>query len=110
MNSPASRQAPVPYLELRAAALAGLLERNPASKVRAVQALAQSWQDGYLPLDSGAALTADAEVPGRPTRPVLVAPQEVKRRSMRTVEGKAALIHALAHIELNAIHLALDAA
>jgi len=39
----------------------------------------------------------------------LVSPLEVKKRSMRTVEGRAALIHALAHIEFNAINLALDA-
>lgn len=47
-------------------------------------------------------------IPGRPARPVLVAHTELKARSMKTVEGRAALIHALAHIELNAIDLALD--
>jgi uncharacterized ferritin-like protein (DUF455 family) len=48
--------------------------------------------------------------PGRPARPALVAPEQVPRRNVNTPEGRAALIHALAHIEFNAIHLALDAA
>lgn len=48
-------------------------------------------------------------IPGRPARPVLVAPKLVQRRAMHTIAGRAALIHALAHIEFNAINLALDA-
>ncbi len=47
--------------------------------------------------------------PGRPRRPVLVEPARVPRRSPFTAEGHAALMHAIAHIEFNAIHLALDA-
>lgn len=48
-------------------------------------------------------------IPGRPEKPELVAPLNLPKRSMRIVEGRAALIHALAHIEFNAINLALDA-
>ena len=47
--------------------------------------------------------------PGRPQRIELVAPRFLKRRRLGTREGKAALIHALTHIEFNAINLALDA-
>jgi len=47
--------------------------------------------------------------PGRPARPVLVSPREVENRSVFTAEGRAALIHAIAHIEFNAVNLALDA-
>jgi uncharacterized ferritin-like protein (DUF455 family) len=47
--------------------------------------------------------------PGRPPRPILVAPRELERRSTATREGHAALIHAITHIEFNAINLALDA-
>ena len=54
-------------------------------------------------------LTPKSEIPGRPTKPELVAPLDLPKRSMRTIEGRAALIHALAHIEFNAINLALDA-
>ncbi|MEJ2535127.1 MAG: ferritin-like domain-containing protein [Gammaproteobacteria bacterium] len=48
--------------------------------------------------------------PGRPDRPTLVAPQQVPRRRLGSTAGRAALIHAIAHIEFNAINLALDAA
>ncbi len=48
-------------------------------------------------------------IPGRPNKPELVAPLSLPKRSMRTAESRAALIHALAHIEFNAINLALDA-
>jgi uncharacterized ferritin-like protein (DUF455 family) len=47
-------------------------------------------------------------VPGRPARPLLVAPGCVAQRAVGTPEGRVALLHALAHIEFNAIGLALD--
>lgn len=47
--------------------------------------------------------------PGRPSRPRLVSPREVSKRSAAAGEGHASLIHAMAHIEFNAINLALDA-
>ncbi|QLI83278.1 ferritin-like domain-containing protein [Chitinibacter fontanus] len=50
------------------------------------------------------------ESPGRPQKPALVPPAQVPRRSnLRAVENRAALLHAFAHIEFNAINLALDA-
>lgn len=52
---------------------------------------------------------AAAETPGRPARPELVSPRALERRSLATRAGHAALIHAMAHIEFNAINLALDA-
>ncbi len=48
--------------------------------------------------------------PGRPPKPEPVPPQKVPRRRADTLPGRAALVHALAHIEFNAINLALDAA
>lgn len=47
--------------------------------------------------------------PGRPEKPALVSPRNVARRNLATEEGRIALIHAIAHIEFNAINLALDA-
>ena len=47
--------------------------------------------------------------PGRPVLPLHVHPTEVKRRRLGSVEGRVALVHAIAHIEFNAINLALDA-
>jgi uncharacterized ferritin-like protein (DUF455 family) len=48
-------------------------------------------------------------LPGRPARPVLIPPMQVPQRSPFTPEGLAALLHAVCHIEFNAINLALDA-
>jgi len=47
--------------------------------------------------------------PGRPVLPIHVHPAEVKRRRLGSVEGRIALVHAIAHIEFNAMNLALDA-
>lgn len=47
--------------------------------------------------------------PGRPARPLLVAPQQVPRRRLGSAPGRAALVHAVAHIEFNAMNLAADA-
>ena len=48
-------------------------------------------------------------MPGRPARPELIHPAQVPRRSPFKPEGLAALLHAICHIEFNAINLALDA-
>jgi uncharacterized ferritin-like protein (DUF455 family) len=47
--------------------------------------------------------------PGRPQKPDLVPPKQLLRRRIGTKEGHAALMHSIAHIEFNAINLALDA-
>ena len=47
-------------------------------------------------------------MPGRPERPALVGFNALARRSPATVQGRAVLLHALTHIEFNAINLALD--
>lgn len=95
--------------ELRRGAQCWLAQSGCAAKVAGVQTLMRDWRSGRIELDCTAVLSAQAGIPGRPARPELVAPLQVKTRSMRTQEGRAALIHALAHIEFNAINLALDA-
>jgi len=96
-------------LELRQLALAHLAETNPVAKSSAVTALASAWQAGEVALNTNQVLVALMPIPGRPEKPTLIAPLLVKRRAMNTLEGRAALIHALAHIEFNAINLSLDA-
>lgn len=61
-------------------------------------------------IDPHEQIACAAKLPGRPARPHLVAPKDVPSRSPATREGRAALLHAIAHIEFNAINLALDAA
>jgi len=95
--------------DLRSAALHCLCEADVAAKVAGVEAMATAWENAAMALDSGCALRPGLSIPGRPPLPLLVPPREVKHRSMATVEGRAAMIHALAHIEFNAINLALDA-
>jgi uncharacterized ferritin-like protein (DUF455 family) len=95
--------------ELRRSALGWLLECDPAAKAAGVTALHGAWQQRAITLAPDAPLAAPEGIPGRPALPALVPPLAVQRRSMRTVEGRAALLHALAHIEFNAINLALDA-
>jgi uncharacterized ferritin-like protein (DUF455 family) len=95
--------------ELRAYALQCLVETDPLAKADGVAAMAKACRDGGLEVDSAAALRTSASIPGRPERPALVPPRLVGRRSMATLEGRAMLVHALAHIEFNAVNLALDA-
>jgi uncharacterized ferritin-like protein (DUF455 family) len=91
--------------ELRAAARAALGEPDPGAKVAAVQRLVAL----ALPIDADAVLAEPSGLPGRPSRPLLVAPKDVPQRALGSRDGRARLLHALAHIEFNAIHLALDA-
>ena len=95
--------------ELRQAALFWLAEPVVARKLSGVAQLAQAWIAGNIMLDVQATLLSQSTLPGQPAKPEQVMPRLVKRRSMVTAEGRAILIHALAHIEFNAINLALDA-
>ena len=94
---------------LRTLALQTLILSDPLSKCTQVQALWHALCAGELQSDPARPLIAHAAIPGRPAHPALVPPKQVQRRAMNTAEGRAALIHALAHIEFNAINLALDA-
>ena len=99
----------LPQTELRYAALFLLAERDAVRKAESVRRLAQAWRAGEISLDTHQTLAEYKPIPGQPGKPELVPPLSVRRRSMSTPEGRAALIHALAHIEFNAINLALDA-
>jgi uncharacterized ferritin-like protein (DUF455 family) len=92
-------------MELRRRALELLCLADPAAKAAATRALL----DVQHTIDTDAALAEPPQLPGRPPRPHLVSPHRVPRRSPHTREGLAALLHAVAHIEFNAINLALDA-
>ena len=94
-------------MELRTRALQVLLIADPQAKALAARELYNAADAAEL--DTAARLTPDTEPPGRPERPRLRAALQVGSRSPFTPEGRAALIHAIAHIEFNAINLALDA-
>jgi uncharacterized ferritin-like protein (DUF455 family) len=94
---------------MRASALNWLLATSPTKKADGVIALHRAYTSKHIEIVPEAEITCTGQIPGRPEKPTLVSPLEVKKRSMRTIEGRAALVHALAHIEFNAINLALDA-
>lgn len=93
-------------MELRHRALDAFCLPQAHDKVAATLQLVQDASS--VPLDTHWPAPTDT-APGRPERPLLVEPQAVPRRSPYTTAGHAALLHAIAHIEFNAINLALDA-
>lgn len=80
-----------------------MLERNPNQKAALTLEL-----NAESPTNADEPLLEPNGIPGRPAKPELFAKLQTKHLSLRTDAGKAALIHSLAHIELNAIDLALD--
>ena len=76
--------------------------QDPADKCAAVASL-------VIDDDSFIHQPRQRVAPGRPERLQLVRPRDVPVRGLGTAEGRAALVHAVAHIEFNAINLALDA-
>ncbi len=98
---------------LFAAAHHCILLRNPAEKVRQTKELVREWRDCSAGERQSALIDPSLpdviNEPGRPERPELVDPRKLPRRSISTKQGTAALLHAITHIEFNAINLALDA-
>ena len=85
-----------------------LLCSDPTQKCNAVFRFAE--QIGTRGFEFIQTSTIDrVENPGRPPRPELVPPKNVARRSLATPQGRGVFIHAITHIEFNAINLALDA-
>ena len=96
--------------ELRQTALEILAITDPLIKVSRTFQLFDDYQQQKLNLNIAAIYDgANLDLPGRPQKPELVPPLDVPKRKMDTVEGRASLLHSLAHIEFNAINLALDA-
>lgn len=86
-----------------------LIETVPEKKCELVNQL----YDDLLPtvnlteLDDFPIVTPTQDIAGFPHKPALVAPKDVPKRSFATKEGYAATLHAIAHIEFNAINLGL---
>ncbi|MBC7312363.1 MAG: ferritin-like domain-containing protein [Rhizobium sp.] len=84
-----------------------ILSADLDEKTELAQQTARRWHERRLSLRSP--LDPDLpERPGRPARPALVPPKATEKRSLHTLAGRIAMLHALAHIELNAVDLALD--
>ena len=94
--------------ELYRLAEAAILERDTGAKCRAASRLFRQWKSGHFDLDTDYRVLPIDDA-GRPRSPRLVDPRQLPRRSFATVEGRICLLHSFAHIEFNAINIALDA-
>lgn len=92
---------------LAEAARGVLLCGDADGKARLAREVAAHWRAGGLALGATAAMP---DRPSRPARPELRLPRDMPRRSFKGMRGRIALLHSLAHIELNAIDLAFDLA
>ena len=95
------------FHSLRGGAVEAIRAADLEVKTALAQETARRWQRRTLSLRS----PLDRPVPvrpGRPDKPVLTPPTQVKRRSLGSLKGRIALLHSIAHIELNAVDLALD--
>ncbi|EKE78774.1 ferritin-like domain-containing protein [Oceanibaculum indicum] len=98
----------LPFASLTEAAVAVLETADPAAKARLGRQVAEAWRGGVL---KSLGDTVPPDRPARPEKPELLPPNQVKKRKITAAPaGRAALLHALAHIELNAIDLAWDIA
>lgn len=95
--------------DLHQAAKRCLDATDPAEKVRLTHEAWQALCVGALHPDAASPAPVPIGPPGRPGRPLLVHASKVPNRGLGTPEGRAALVHAVAHIEFNAINLAWDA-
>ncbi|MGV6800745.1 MAG: ferritin-like domain-containing protein [bacterium] len=92
------------------AACAVLAQTNISHKAALARDTASRWQQDRLtlPCQSSAPLPQPPLRPGRPEKPILRPAKEMKRRRLGSIQGRIALLHAIAHIEVNAIDLAFD--
>jgi uncharacterized ferritin-like protein (DUF455 family) len=99
--------APHSRLELRQLALEAICEPDPEVK----SAMSSVLYTKYAMFSIVALIFPAPRIilPGRPESPALTHPARVPRRSPVTLDGRAAMVHAICHIEFNAINLALDA-
>jgi uncharacterized ferritin-like protein (DUF455 family) len=88
---------------------AALLETDPAAKCDLAAGLFAGWRKGDLVVHRQSPILPFDDV-GRPEAPSLVDPRQLEKRSIATELGRIKLLHAFAHIEFNAINIALDAA
>jgi uncharacterized ferritin-like protein (DUF455 family) len=82
---------------------------EPETKVALTRETFDALREGRLALHDDGVPPTPIGTPGRPAKPRLVMPRDVPQRGLGSEEGRGALVHAVAHIEFNAINLAWDA-
>lgn len=86
-----------------------LAESDPETKALLSHKFADEFFRGKLSLDKNGDAVEPIKPPGRPDKPILVPPKNLPKRGMGTTEGRACFLHAITHIEFNAMNLAWDA-
>jgi uncharacterized ferritin-like protein (DUF455 family) len=81
---------------------------DPREKTRLARALAAEWRRRRAGGEGTLGTASPPDFPARPAAPELRDPREMPRRRPGTEAGRIALLHAIAHIELNAVDLHLD--
>ncbi len=94
---------------LRKKAKECLLESSIDRKVQLSICCFEQLNSGLLNIDRLYEIDDEIFEAGHPEKPILVAPDSVPRRGFGNKEGQSALLHAITHIEFNAINLAWDA-
>jgi len=86
-----------------------IAESDPEMKVMLTEQAAAAFFSGDLKLIKKTQMPKAIAAPGRPDKPVLIPPKNLPKRGMGTTEGRACFLHAITHIEFNAVNLAWDA-
>ncbi|MCI4665195.1 MAG: ferritin-like domain-containing protein [Neomegalonema sp.] len=102
---PQSEASSAPAGSLTAGAEMVLRTADPAEKAARSRALAAAWFAGALEIGEPASPPLQ---PARPERPELIDPRKMPKRRPGSAKGRIAMLHAIAHIELNAIDLHWD--
>lgn len=103
-----SGSGPAPFRSLADAAAAIVATPDPSDKTGLTVAARTAWRARNLSLARPTLDRRMPDRPGRPERPLLLAPREMPKRSLGSAAGRIAFCHAIAHIELNAVDLAWD--
>ena len=83
------------------------LTSDPEEKLQMSLQISSDWEAGLLEHKDGDS-PIQFDRPGRLDKPPFVAVYKVKKRGFKSIQQRAALIHALTHIELTAVNLAWD--
>jgi len=94
-------------MNLYKAAYDCLMQSDIKPKRACVGSVYKNWKAGKL--ERSQFELKRIEIPGRPPKPDMIEPSQLKQRKLGSEVGRATLVHAIAHIEFNAINLALDA-
>ncbi len=94
-------------MQIQELTISVLTANEPDEKTNAAQYMADCWKSGKVGFSNASQLQIPLQ-PGRPSKPDLVPPAKVMRRRLGSIQGRQSLLHAIAHIEFNAINLAAD--